>query len=175
MKQFKMLLGLMLLTLLVFSCKKDEEATPENVSGTYTMTSITTDIPVDANGNGMFDDMELIDDVPCISRLIIDATNSFTWEYPSEVQQSILQWGNSGGVSYPVEYSGVYCNAISTMGNYTLTDNSLVLSLDFASLTEIINVINTNELHYVVNATFVVENNSALEAQSVTVTMKYTK
>lgn len=175
LKHFKMNRNFPLLvlfvSLLVFSaCKKEKDPTPETVSGTYTLTSIVPSKALDPEADGTFGDTELIDNITCPSKLIIDDTNGATYQFVNLNQSFTPNPMNN-------DYYALDCQGDTYPYTYTLTDNSLTMTIDQGSEIIIFSVISATELHYEFSTVqeFPVEENGSVVSKEISLTYKFTK
>ncbi len=163
----------LLSTLLIISCKKkdgDTDPDVDTVSGTYTLTSVVSSEGLDPEEDGVFGDTELIDNISCPSRLILDETNGATFEYITITQNHY----NDPTGQNPMSYSPMVCANDTYTSTYSLTDNSVTVQSGGAQPTIIFNVISKSELELIETKNFPVQQNGTIVSKQLSITKKYT-
>lgn len=163
-----LLLLSLLATFLVFSaCKKDEDPTPETISGTYTLTSIVPSEGLDPEVDGVFGDMELMDNINCSSKLILDDADGAIYQY-ARISQSIIPVTVG-----TIDYTPMTCFGDTGDYSYTLIDGSLTIS--GGGGTTIFTVNSATELEFSMTDRFPVDENGVVKEKQISLTYTYTK
>jgi len=115
-----------LIGLIIFSCSSDDNGSNNSITvvGTYSLSSIVSEIDLDPNVTGEFNDNELIDNIPCESTLILNGNGSVNWDYLN-ISQTLNS--NQGTVTY----SEIQCQEITGgSGSFEINYNGIILEFD---------------------------------------------
>lgn len=110
---------------LLTSCSSDDNSgssSDSGASGTYTLVSVEINKATDANGDGVYNEKEIIDAISCDSKVVLTENGNFAWDemYVSqESDRSFYCWANTYSGTYETAGGGIILTEID--GDYTYT------------------------------------------------------
>jgi hypothetical protein len=165
--------GLALITILVLiSCSSDNSNPYNDIAGNYTLKSVTTDVAVDYNADGIFEN-DITPYISCSSNLNIMGNGEVAWIGMSLQHSSCSIELNTGNI---VDYSSCNCNTAASNYTGSITENNnqhiMILSM-FNQNVELVK--SGNKLILKDNSTLVVKENNVLKLKSITINYGYQK
>lgn len=125
MKKLNLLLTIFVgLSILSCSSNNDESNNIGSIVGIYNLISIESNIDLDPDVIGEFNDKEIFDNISCTSTLTVNSNGSINWNY-LELSQSLNS--NSGTISY----SEIECQKINGgSGQYEFNYDGITFTFD---------------------------------------------
>lgn len=168
MKKLNLLLAFVI-GFAILSCSKDEDPTPDNTPdyiGTYNLISVESNLALDPDVTGVFNETDLLDNLSCPSLLILNINESFIWDYV--ILNQIFN--NINGM---VSYNNMECILFSgSEGTYQVNNNGIVFAFD-SSISNTTALIGDDGITVSFTEDLPVENNGVIQVESVQITLTY--
>ncbi len=170
MKKRNLLLSIFI-GLSIFACSSDDESPIDDKPsyiGTYSLSSIESNRPLDPDVSGTFEDTDLLDNTNCSSLLLMNEDNSFSWDFLS-LSQIV---NNIMGVT---TYTEIECFTFSGgMGQYQVNGSGVSFVFD-SSISDTNAILNESSITVTINEELAVETAGEIRLQNVQLTLTYDK
>lgn len=116
MKKQLLFLAFATIGLFTFSCSSDDNSGSgsSNAAGTYNLVSVEISKSTDANGDGVYNEKEIINAISCTSKVVLTESGNYAWD-----EMWIEQYSDRTFNCYADTYSGTY---EATSGGLILTE-----------------------------------------------------
>lgn len=156
--------------LLFSACSEDEmpvDMSPAYV-GTYSLTAIESDTPLDPDVSGNFETTQLLDKISCASLLLLKEDGAFSWDYIT-LNQIV------NNVMGTTTYSAIECIPFSgSDGSYDVSGQGISFSFD-TSISNTNALLDGESISVSINEELAVESNGEIRFQNVFLTLTYEK